>query len=58
MRGIGNIIIGLIFIGGGATGNLALRGTDSSMAIMVVGGLLVAWGGFRLVTSMAAPAEE
>ena len=48
MRGIGNIIIGIVFIIGGATGRLALIGTDSSIAIVLVGVALVAWGGWNL----------
>lgn len=48
MRGIVNIIIGAVFIIGGATGQLALRGTNSSTGIMVVGGILVVVGLFRL----------
>jgi hypothetical protein len=48
MRGIVNIIIGAVFIIGGATGQLALRGTNSSVGIMIVGGFLVVLGLFRL----------
>lgn len=39
-----NIIIGIIFVIGGLTGNLALRGTESSGAIAAVGAGLVIWG--------------
>ncbi|MCX7772528.1 MAG: PH domain-containing protein [Clostridia bacterium] len=39
-----NIIIGIVFIIGGASGKLVLRGTDSSGALMVVGALLLIWG--------------
>jgi hypothetical protein len=46
---MGNIVVGIIFIIGGATGNLALKGTGSSGAIMVVGFLLAAYGGFTLM---------
>jgi hypothetical protein len=43
-----NIVWGLIMIAGGASGKLALRGTDSSGALMVVGGILIAVGIFQM----------
>ena len=49
MRGIGNIIVGIAFIIGGATGKLALIGTNSSVAILILGVALVAWGGWQAV---------
>lgn len=52
MRGIGNIIFGIIFIGGGATGQLVLIGTNSSVAIMIVGVAMVAWGGWQAFQGM------
>ena len=58
MRGIINIILGLIMVIGGLTGNLALIGTNSGTALAVVGGLLIAWGGFRLVTSFNQDNQE
>jgi hypothetical protein len=51
MRGIINIILGLVMIIGGLTGNLALIGTDSGLALAVCGGVLLALGGYRLITS-------
>ncbi len=39
-----NIIIGIVFVIGGLTGNLALRGTNSGEAIAAVGAGLVVWG--------------
>ena len=39
-----NIIIGLVMIIGGATGQLSLRGTNSSIALVVLGAVLLAWG--------------
>jgi len=44
VRGMWNIIIGIVFIVGGLPGKLVLRGTNSSPALMVVGGILVIWG--------------
>jgi len=51
-----NIIIGILFIIGGLTGKLALIGTNSSGALVVVGGLLVAWGVFKMVRARAGGA--
>jgi hypothetical protein len=48
MRGIINIIIGLVFIVGGLTGNMSLRGTHSGPALAAVGAVLVVMGIFRL----------
>lgn len=43
-----NIIIGLVMIIGGATGKLALRGTNSSGALVAIGVALLGWGIFQL----------
>jgi hypothetical protein len=51
MRGVLNIVIGGIFVVGGLTGKLALRGTESGYALAVVGALLVGLGLFRIVKS-------
>ena len=48
MRGILNIIIGVIFIIGGLSGKLVFRGTSSGGAIAVIGGVLVVMGLLRL----------
>jgi hypothetical protein len=45
MRGIGNMLVGIVFIIGGATGKLALIGTNSSVAIMILGGCAGRVGG-------------
>jgi len=39
-----NIIIGGVFIVGGLSGKLALRGTNSGPGLAVLGGVLVLWG--------------
>jgi len=44
-----NIIIGIVFIIGGSTGNLALRGTESGPALAVLGGVLLIWGIVQVV---------
>jgi hypothetical protein len=51
MRGVFNIIIGIIFIIGGLTGHLVLLGTHSGPALAVVGLLLIGFGVYRLVGS-------
>ncbi len=50
-RGIGNIIIGLIFVGGGLTGNLVFIGTESGGLLAAVGAGLVVWGIVQIVRS-------
>lgn len=41
---MGHIIVGVVFILGGLTGALVLRGTGSSGALVIVGIGLVVWG--------------
>lgn len=48
MRGIINIIIGIIFIVGGLSGKLVLLGTHSGGALAVLGGVLLVLGIFRM----------
>jgi hypothetical protein len=48
MRGILNIIIGAAMIIGGLTGSLVMRGTNSGVALAVLGGVFVVLGLFRL----------
>ncbi len=43
-----SVIIGLIFIAGGLSGKLALVGTNSGIALAVVGVLLVGRGIYRI----------
>ena len=43
-----SVIIGLIFIAGGLSGKLALVGTNSGVALAVVGVLLVGRGIYRI----------
>jgi hypothetical protein len=45
---MGNIIFGIVFIIGGLSGKLALRGTHSSTALVVVGVVLLLWGLYRM----------
>ena len=45
------IIIGIVMIIGGATGQLQLRGTHSSGALVVFGVVLVVWGIIKKLSS-------
>ena len=51
MRGAINIIIGLVFIVGGLSGKLSMRGTQSGVALAVIGGVLLVLGIYRMATS-------
>lgn len=55
MRGIANVIIGLIFIVGGMGGGLVLKGTQSGGALAFVGLVLCLLGGVQLAKSTNAP---
>ena len=46
-----NIIFGIIAVIGGATGKLALIGTNSSGALVAVGIGLIIWGGIQVARS-------
>jgi hypothetical protein len=48
MRGIVNIIIGAVFVFGGLSGNMVLKGTQSGGALAAVGGALILFGIFRM----------
>jgi hypothetical protein len=49
-----NIIIGIIFIIGGLSGYLALRGTQSGYALAAVGAGLLIWGIVQMTRSRQA----
>ncbi len=53
-----SLIIGVIFIVGGLSGQLALVGTKSGTALGVVGGLLVARGIYRIRKQRAQPQAQ
>jgi len=48
MRGLVSIVIGIVFIWGGLSGNLSLRGTKSGPALAVVGVFLLGLGAYRM----------
>jgi len=43
------IIIGVIMVIGGLSGNLVLVGTNSGAALAVLGGVLIVWGIAKMV---------
>lgn len=47
--GIFNILVGLVFIGGGLSGQLALRGTGNGPLLALLGLALAGFGVFQLV---------
>jgi len=49
MRGILNIIIGIVFIVGGMSGTLVMKGTQSGGALAVLGVFLVIFGIYRMM---------
>lgn len=55
MRGMANLIIGLIFIVGGMGGGLVLKGTQSGGALAFVGLILCLLGGVQLAKSSGSP---
>lgn len=60
MRGIWNIVFGLIFVVGGLSGQLALIGTNSGGALALLGLVLLVVGGYQAMRSRAggdAPSE-
>ena len=48
MRGIINIVIGIVFLIGGLSEGMVMRGTNSGGALAAVGGFLILLGIFRL----------
>ena len=44
-----NVIIGILFIIGGASGEFVLKGTNSSSALVYVGIGLIVWGIIQIV---------
>jgi hypothetical protein len=51
MRGILNIIIGLVMVVGGLSGSLVMRGTNSGVALAGIGAVLIGLGIFRLASN-------
>jgi hypothetical protein len=48
------IIIGLVMVVGGLSGKLVLVGTDSGVALAVLGGVMIVWGIARVAASRKA----
>ena len=51
MRGVINILFGVIFIVGGLTGRLALIGTHSGPALAVLGSVMIILGLLRIANT-------
>lgn len=49
MGGIFNIVIGLILVGAGLSGNFSLIGTDSPALLIAVGAVLTGFGIHRVI---------
>jgi hypothetical protein len=49
MRGIINVIIGLLLVVGGLSGKFVLLGTNSSVLLAVFGGAIAGLGVYRLI---------
>jgi len=48
------IIIGVVMVIGGLTGKLVLIGTQSGVALAVLGAVMIVWGIARIVASRKA----
>jgi predicted phage tail protein len=57
MNGIFNIVLGIVFIVGGLSGELALLGTNSPEALAGVGLLLLLYGVYQALSSRAGGDE-
>ena len=55
MRGVGNIVVGIVFIIGGLSGQLVLIGTNSGELLAVVGVGLIIWGVIKMATGGESP---
>jgi len=49
-KGVGNTLVGVLFIIGAASGEIVLRGTDSSLAIGFIGAVLILIGAVQFIT--------
>ena len=58
MRGIGNIIVGVLFIVGGLSGQFVLIGTNSGELLAVVGVGLIVLGLIRMATGGGSATER
>jgi uncharacterized membrane protein YfcA len=50
------LIIGIVFIFGGLSGGMVLRGTESGLALAGLGLVLCLWGGYQLMSARSAKA--
>jgi len=55
VRGIGNLIMGVLFLIGGLSGGMVLRGTNSGGALAIVGVVMIVLGFVRMANSAQQP---
>jgi hypothetical protein len=58
MRGVGNIIVGIVFIIGGLSGQLVLIGTNSGGLLAAAGVGLIIWGIIKMASGGGAAAAR
>ena len=58
MRGIGNIVVGVVFIIGGLSGKLVLIGTNSGELLALVGVGLIVWGVIKMAKGGGSTTER
>ncbi|MEW5850629.1 MAG: hypothetical protein AB2A00_17720 [Myxococcota bacterium] len=46
--GVWNLVLGVVFIVGGASGRMVLIGTHSSEALLVAGVAMAGWGAYQM----------
>ena len=52
VRGVINIVLGLLLAGAGLSGRFVFLGTSQSWPLVLVGGILAALGAYRLVAAL------
>ncbi|MEZ4235931.1 MAG: hypothetical protein R3F59_07160 [Myxococcota bacterium] len=50
MRGVFNVVLGIVMVIGGLSGKLVLIGTHSGLALAAIGVILIVVGGFRMLS--------
>src|SRR5207237_639208 len=58
MRGVGNIIVGIVFIIGGLSGQLVLIGTNSGGLLAAAGVGLIIWGIIKMSAGGGSSASD
>ena len=58
MRGIVDIIIGIVFLVGGLSGKLVFIGTNSGGLLALLGAGLIVWGIVKMVKGRGSPPAQ